>query len=216
MRDTVVVVHGLGRTRASMSLLSKRLEKQGYHVINVAYPSTRLKVADSAEYLHRELEERLPTGTGKIHFVTHSLGGIVVRAYLQCHRPANLGSVVMLSPPNQDSEIADRLRHNWIYKQFTGPAGQELGTEASSTPNALGAVDYPLGVIAGDKSMNPLFSCWIAGRDDGKVSVRRAGVKGMTDLLVVPYSHTFIMRSSRVASQVTHFLAKGQFEGHGT
>jgi len=122
----------------------------------------------------------------------------------------------MLSPPNQGSEVVDRLRNNCIYKFVTGPAGQELGTEASSIPNMLGTVDYPVGVITGDKSLNPLFSSWIPGKDDGKVSVQRTGVAGMTDFLVVPHSHTFIMRNSKVASQIIHFLAEGQFKGRET
>src|SRR5688572_28893367 len=125
--DTVVVVHGLGRTSASMARLARRLEQQGYRVVNVEYPSTRLSVADSADYLHEELDKlRLPQA-GQIHFVTHSLGGIVIRAFLHCHRPVNLGRVVMLSPPNQGSEVTDRLRSNWLYKLLTGPVRQEVG-----------------------------------------------------------------------------------------
>ena len=210
-RDLVVVLHGMGRTKLSMSRLATRLEQQGYDVLNFSYPSTRSSVAGSTALLRQQLQNDLPARAGRVHFVTHSLGGIVVRAYLQQHPPANLGRVVMLSPPNQGSEVVDHLRDNFLYRLATGPAGQELGTETTSTPNALGEVDFPLGVITGDRSFNPLFSAWLAGTNDGKVSVHRAKVRGMTDFLVVPHSHSFIMRSSVVAQQVAHFLAHGQF-----
>ena len=210
-RDLVVVLHGMGRTKLSMSWLAGRLEKQGYDVLNFSYPSTRSSVAGSTAHLHQELQSRLPALAGQLHFVTHSLGGIVVRVYLKQHPPLNLGRVVMLSPPNQGSEVVDRLRNNFFYRLATGPAGQELGTEATSTPNTLGEVHFPLGVITGDRSFNPIFSAWLSGPGDGKVSVRRAKVSGMTDFLVVPHSHSFIMRSSAVARQVAHFLAHGKF-----
>ena len=205
-QDTVVVLHGMGRTKLSMRWLASRLGGDGYAVLNLSYPSTKYPVARLADLLHHELEARGLDHTRRTHFVTHSLGGIVVRAYLKEHRPANLGCVVMLSPPNQGSEVADRLRRHSFYRLATGPAGQELGTDAASTPQQLGPVDFPLGVITGDKSFNPLFSHWIPGRSDGKVSVERAKVEGMTDFLVVPHSHSFIMRSGNVAMQVAHFL----------
>jgi pimeloyl-ACP methyl ester carboxylesterase len=210
-RDTVVLLHGLGRTRLSMNRMAKRLQKQGYEVMNIGYRSTRHGVAELAGRLHQELQTRRADGASRIHFVTHSFGGIVVRAYLKEYRPSNLGRVVMLSPPNQGSELADRFRNNWFYRAFAGPSGQELGTQHSSTPNALGAVDFPLGVIAGDRSLNPLFSAWIPGPDDGVVSVSRARTEGMSDFLVVPRIHTFIMRSSKVTGQVVHFLENGEF-----
>ena len=195
-----------------MSRLAGALEREGFAVLNFSYPSTKQSIAKSAELLRRAVNERGAASESKVHFVTHSLGGIVVRVLVKQQRPANLGRVVMLSPPNQGSEVADRLRKFFVYRLATGPAGQELGTDAASTPNTLDAVDFPLGVITGDRSFNPLFSAWIAGPDDGKVSVRRARVDGMADFLVVPHSHSFIMRSPRVAAQVVHFLRHGKFE----
>ena len=213
-RDLVVVLHGMGRTKLSMAWRAGRLEQQGYDVLNFSYPSTCGSDAGSTTHLQQELQSQLTARAGQVHFVTHSLGGIVVRAYLKQHPPTNLGRVVMLSPPNQGSEVVDRLRDNFLYRLATGPAGQELGTEKTSTPNTLGEVDFPLGVITGDRSFNPLFSAWLSGPNDGKVSVRRAKVSGMTDFLVVPHSHSFIMRSSAVARHVVHFLAHGKFSPH--
>lgn len=209
--DTVVLVHGMGRTKRSMGCLGDQLSRQGFRIVHFAYPSTRQDVATSAFQLQQLLQAMGGAEAGRVHFVTHSLGGIVVRACLKRHRPSNLGRVVMLSPPNRGSEVADKLRHNLFYRWATGPAGLELGTGPDSVPNDLGPVAFPLGVIAGNRSLNPLFSAWLEGPDDGKVSVTRSRVDGMADFLVVPRSHTYIMRSSQVISQVAHFLECGTF-----
>lgn len=202
----------MGRTKLSMARLAAHLSGEGYNVVNLGYPSTSLSVAESASLLDNELKVHCEHTRGQVHFVTHSLGGIIVRAYLKQHSPANLGRVVMLSPPNQGSEITDKLQDNIFYKWSTGPAGQELGAGDDSTPNQLGPVNFALGVITGDRSLNPIFSSWIGGPSDGKVSVKRAAVTGMADFLVVNHSHTYIMRSSAVLRHVSHFLKKGSFE----
>ena len=146
-----------------------------------------------------------------LHFVTHSLGGILVRAYIAQKRPHNLGRVVMLSPPNQGSQLVDELRDNPLFQWATGPAGQELGTDPSNLPNRLGPADFEVGIITGSQSLNPLTSWLVTGEDDGKVSVESAQLEGMADFLVVPNTHTFIMNSSQVAQEVVHFLEQGSF-----
>lgn len=207
--ETVFLLHGLGRTPFSMSCLARHIRASGYTVVNFGYPSSSRSVSELADLLFEEVR-RHPAQ--RVHFVTHSLGGIVVRACLKQHGISNLGRVVMLSPPNQGSEVADRLRQSRVYRWATGPAGQELGTEPDSAPNALGPVDFPLGVIAGSSSFNPLFSGWIIGPDDGKVAVSRARVEGMRGFMVVPRTHAFIIWDSAVARRVIRFLAHETFE----
>jgi len=213
--ETVILIHGLGRSRRSMSWLARQFKQAGYTVVNFGYPSTRLSVSEAAVHLRLRLAPHLGTNSmasaGRVHFVTHSLGGIVVRALLQDQRPPHLGRVVMLGPPNQGSEVADRLARNPAFRWAAGPAGQELGTGPSSTPNRLGPVDFEVGVIAGRSSLNPLFSSWLKGPDDGKVSVARTAVPGMRDLLVVARGHTFLMHSRKVAKQALQFIAHGRF-----
>jgi hypothetical protein len=136
----------------------------------------------------------------------------VLRQYLSNHQIQNLGRVVMLAPPNHGSELADRLKYNCLYRLATGPAGQQLGTSDSSVPNQLGPVDFELGVIAGDRSLNPLFSWWIPGPDDGKVSVRSTRLPEMRDFLVVHHSHTWMAWSSEATSAVAEFLRTGCFQ----
>jgi triacylglycerol lipase len=209
--DVIVLIHGLGRTRLSLNWLARQFQAAGYSVVNLGYPSTRLNVSSAARQLRHRLDAHWGDKERALHFVTHSLGGIVVRAMLRDERPANLGRVVMLAPPNQGSEVVDRLARVAPYRWVTGPAGQELGTGSESTPNQLGPVDYPVGVIAGRASLNPLLSAWLKGPNDGKVSVARTTVEGVQDVFVVHRSHTFLMRSREVATQALHFIARGQF-----
>ena len=211
-RDYVILLHGLGRTPLSMKRLEWTLRRENYRVINLPYPSTRISVEDAADHwLGHVLREQTTDPTAKIHFVAHSLGGIILRQYLSNHQIENLGRVVMLAPPNQGSELADRLLNNCLYKLTTGPAGQQLGTGDSSLPKKLAPPNFELGVIAGDRTLNPLFSAWIPGPDDGKVSVRSTQTPGMRDFLVVHHSHTWLAWSREVRLAVTEFLKTGCF-----
>jgi len=212
--DYVVLLHGLGRSALSMKGLEWALQKEGYRVINVSYPSTHLSVEEAANgWLADLLKERVSDPAAKIHFVAHSLGGIVLRKYLADNNTENIGRIVMLAPPNRGSDLADKLQHNIIYKFFTGPAGQELTTGPGCLAEQLGTANFELGIIAGDRSLNPLFSAWIPGPDDGKVSVRSTVLAGMRDFLIVHHSHTWIMWRKDVIHQATQFLKIGQFLG---
>lgn len=214
--DYVVLLHGLGRTSVSMRKLERHIARRGYRVINVSYPSTRNSIEVLAgKYLKETVQRKCADPERRIHFVTHSLGGIVVRCYLRDKHPRNLGRVVMLSPPNQGSELADHFGDGILSKAFIGPAGRQLGVSPDSVPNTLGPVDFELGIITGDRTFNPYFSKIIPGPDDGNVSVERAKVEGMADFLVVHHTHTFIMRSGEVIRQILYFLENGKFRREG-
>jgi len=212
-----VLLHGLARTSGSMAEMADALRAAGYVVINVDYPSREHPIQVLAERaVNRGLQGCKAAEARRIHFVTHSLGGILVRHYLADHALPELGRVVMLSPPNQGSEVADALRDEALYQWFNGPAGQQLGTGPDGIPARLPEVTYPTGVITGDSPA--FYDAWVAdvfpGPHDGKVSVARARVEGMSDFLVVPYSHTFIMNAGDVITQTLHFLREGRFR-HG-
>jgi len=209
--DYVVVLHGMGRTPVSMKRMENKLEDQGYIVINKGYPSLKEPVPALVSNLCYTVETECRDKSKKIHFVTHSLGGILVRCYLKEKRDINLGRVVMLAPPNSGSEVTDTFRNIPLYGKITGKAGQTLGTRTNDLPKSLGPVDFELGVIAGNVSMNPLYSSFINGANDGKVSVKNTQVAGMKDMLVVPSSHTWIMNRQIVIDQVIHFLRNGKF-----
>lgn len=215
--DQVVLLHGLGRTDLSMIRMENALEGRGYEVVNVSYPSTQHSIERLAmEELGPAVDSCCSRPHGKVHFVTHSMGGIVLRHYLESHEVDSLGRVVMLSPPNQGSEVADWVAENQILQRILGPWPEELGTGPESVPSQLGPVDFELGIIAGNKTLNPLFSRMIPGADDGKVAVEATKVEGMTDFLVVRRSHTYIMMSDDVIAQVLYFLEQGEFRHDDT
>lgn len=211
--DHVILLHGLARTKRSMSKLETRLKTEGFRVSNVGYPSREKTVKVLAEsVIPAAVEQCRRMGASRIHFVTHSLGGILVRYYLEHRSIPELGRVVMLSPPNGGSELVDTFKNNFFFKWLNGPAGQELGTDANSVPRTLGPVDFDVGIITGDRSVNFILSRIIPGDDDGKVSVENAQADGMKDFIVIHASHTFIMRNSRAINQVVAFLRSGHFE----
>ena len=219
--DTVVLLHGLGLGRWAMARLERSLRAEGYRTVNLTYPSRSLPLEQlAAEWLPAQLRSRGVAAAPHFHFVTHSMGGIVLRAWLrEAQRknggrpPAGLGRVVMLAPPNQGSAVADRLRCFPPFRWFTGVNGIRLGTGADSLPRALGpwpaAVD--LGIIAGDRTLNPLFSAWLDGANDGKVSVASTRLTGLRDHLVLPHSHTWLQWRADTARAVGHFLQHGRF-----
>lgn len=208
--ECVILLHGLARTARSMWKLRDALE-QNYQIVSCNYPSRKHPIEELAKLaIEPSLEDC--GQSGKVHFVTHSLGGILVRQYLNDTKLDKLGRVVMLGPPNQGSELVDFFDNYVIYKNVNGPAGTQLGTDPQSVPNQLGAVDFDLGVIAGNQSNNPIYSRIIGDQNDGKVSVERSKVEGMRDHLVLPVTHTFMMRDSSVIKQVEHYLQFGSFE----
>lgn len=211
-RECVVLLHGMGRTSVSMKCLEHFLSRRGYQVVNVTYHSRRLSVNElSEQYLRELLLNRNISEARKVHFVTHSLGGIIVRQYLANHKIENLGRVVMLAPPNHGSEIIDWLRGNCFTRNFLGAAARQLGTGANDLPEKLGPVGFDCGVIAGDRSINPLLSAMLPGANDGKVSVASTKVEGMRDFLVVHGTHTWMMCKESVMKQTIGFLESGQF-----
>ncbi|NOY69635.1 MAG: alpha/beta hydrolase [Deltaproteobacteria bacterium] len=211
-KEFVILLHGMGRTRHSMRTLARHLKKAGYTTINDGYPSTAKTVSVIAETdLAPMVDKCKKTGAEKIHIVTHSLGGIVVRRYLQGHSLPEGSRIVMISPPNHGSEIADVLRHIPLYRWIYGPAGAELGTGPDSVPNRLAPVDAEIGIITGDRSLNPLFSRMLAGKNDGKVSVASARLDEMIDFTVVHSTHCFIMQNKTVLKKTAAFLKTGKF-----
>lgn len=211
--ECVILLHGLARTGSSMRKMEKALTREGYHVLNTDYPSRKFGIGTLANTVIPEaLSKSRAFSPERIHFVTHSMGGILVRHYLSENRIANIGRVVMISPPNQGSEVVDKLRGAPGFFWLNGPAGQQLGTDGDSVPSRLGAVRFELGVITGNRSVNPILSLLIPGHDDGKVSVENAKVEGMSDFLVLPHSHPFIMRADETIRQSKYFLRHGRFD----
>lgn len=182
-------------------------------VENVGYPALRLPVQMLADRYLPPALERSGASTGRtVHFVTHSLGAIVLRQYLQDHPPPAHSRAVMLAPPNHGSEIADKLRGLAPYRRLMGPAGQQIGTDTDALPARLRPVDIEIGIIAGRRNVTPILGRYLSGEGDGKVTVRSATLDEMDDFLVVDAGHTFIMYHPTVLRAVVCFLEAGSFE----
>ena len=211
--EAVILLHGLIRSDRSMRRMATTLESEGYQVLNVDYQSRAANIQELAETVIPDaLSDPDITDATKIHFVTHSLGGILVRQYLHENKIDNLGRVVMLAPPNQGSEVVDTLGDRAFFQWMHGPSGNQLGTDTNSIPNTLGPVNFELGIIAGNRSINWINSLtMIDGPDDGKVSVERTKVDGMKDHITIRTAHPFIMRNRKAIRHTIRFLQTGRF-----
>lgn len=219
MSDPVLLFHGLGRTGLSMLPLARALRRAGFAPRVVDYPSRRRSIGQLVETTVAPcVDALLADGADRVHFVTHSLGGVLVRAFAAQRadegRPLPAGSrAVMLAPPHAGSEVADALRSVQPFRFLFGPALQELGTDDMSVPIGLGPCrGIETGVIAGTRALSP-FRRHFSGPHDGLVSVASAHAPdGLIDRLVVDRTHTFLMAAPDVVRQSVHFLRTGAFD----
>lgn len=214
MNDTVLLFHGIARTKKSMAKLAGFLSAHGYRVVNVGYPSTKFSISDLVDIIRPEIDGAAKeAGDDRVHFVGYSMGGLIVRAFLRNYRPANLGRVVMVGTPNSGSQIADFLK-NWpLFRKVYGPAGQQLITDQTAMTELFGTVDYELGIIAGNRTIDPVSSLIIGLRvpNDGKVSVESTRLDGASAHIVIPANHTFLPVNKTMWSETLSFLQDGRF-----
>jgi hypothetical protein len=195
-----------------MELMAWTLEEAGYRVANIDYPSRRYPIEELAPLAVEAGIHACSDDVDSVHFVTHSLGGILVRYYFADNKLDTLGRVVMLGPPNQGSNAADALRGVPGFEWLNGPAGYQLGKGEESIPLMLGPPDFDVGIIAGNRTIDPITSQVLENPDDGRVSVSDTRLEGMKDFRVVGASHAFMMQDSEVFDLVRNFLARGSFD----
>lgn len=207
-KDGVILLHGIASVRLQMARIERALRVDGYATCNLGYPSCSKSIEALADHLHPRLSRFAAGVEGRVHFVTHSMGGLVARAWLARACPTNLGRFVMIGPPNGGSEVADLMQNWWAYRRAFGPAGGELTTAARAAHSK--PPPCPVGVIAGDGGRGPLARV-LPQPNDGRVSVAGSKLAGMADHVIVRSNHTMLPFDSRVVAQVRHFLAHERF-----
>ena len=210
--DGVVLLHGIARSARSFRKMQGALEAAGFATLNIDYRS-RAKLLDALVVdVHPAIAAFAARLDGPMHFVAHSMGGLLTRAYVAKYPPTRLGRVLLLGPPNNGSEIADRFGRLALYRMFFGPAGQQLTTTPDAVTRALlPAPTYPLGVIAGNRSVYPIASRFLPSPNDGRVSVESTKLDGMADHIVIPTAHPLLVRDAGAIAQTITFLQRGRF-----
>lgn len=210
--ECVVLLHGIGMQGFVMERLASALTEKGYRVVNVSYPSREMAFEKLAgEYLPEQLRAADVARAPRLNFITHSLGSLIVRKFIHDARPANLGRVVMIGPPNHGSAAADEAKQYSLLASYLGENLARLGTGENSIVSTLGPADFEVGIIAGEVPINPVFGNVLEGKNDGAVTVESAKLEGMRDFIVVPYSHTVMLWRDEVIAQAVAFLHDGHF-----
>ncbi|MBT3638063.1 MAG: hypothetical protein HN531_14085 [Opitutae bacterium] len=202
--DTVVLLHGQGRTRLSMVILSKRFRSAGYQTLNFPYNQTTDSLEEISGQLHEFIRKKVKTSS--YHLIGHSLGNVIIRNAFRKEYPAGLGKIVMLAPPNQPAHLAKRLKKNPVYRKFTGDSGQKLSEEEFYRDLPVPTV--PFGVIAGDKGQSLTFS----EPNDAVVTVASTKLNGMADWILLHHGHTFIMNCKDTFEHCQCFIERGSFK----
>jgi pimeloyl-ACP methyl ester carboxylesterase len=208
--DGVVLLHGIMRTSRSMAGLARHLQKAGYEVYNVDYPSSRHTLPELAGIVGPSVA-KFAAAVDHVHFVGFSMGGLLVRTLLATGRPLNLGRVVMIGTPNGGSEVADLLRDFKLYRKILGPAGQQLVTDQAAFSHIFADPDFEVGVIAGSVTSGPISARIFKAPNDGKVSVASTVLPNCTDHVILAQSHTFLPLSRRAWVETEAFLKSGMF-----
>jgi pimeloyl-ACP methyl ester carboxylesterase len=208
----VVMLHGMARSARSFRRMQGALDAAGFVTLNVDYQSRAKSLEALVADIHPAVSEFAARVDGPVNFVAHSMGGLLTRAYLARHPPSRLGRVLLLGPPNNGSEIADRFGHLALYRAFFGPAGQQLTTAPDAATRALlPTPTYPLGIIAGNRSVYPVASRFLPSPNDGRVSVASTTLDGMADHVVIATAHPLLVRDVRAIAQTIAFLKNGRF-----
>lgn len=205
----VILVHGIMRSSKSFGTIERKFSEKGFLVFGFDYPSTRISIIESADYLRQCINSL--EGIEEINLVVHSMGGLVVRSMLMQETDPRLKRMVMMGVPNNGAVPADILKSNPLFKSLLGPAGQQLGTEEDGLIPKLPIPDFEFGILAGGKGDNKGFNPLLKGDDDGTVSVESTRLDGAADFLRLPVLHSFLMHNDKCVEAATNFLQSGKF-----
>ncbi len=212
-RECVICLHGLRSSSHVWKKLQKQLVVEGYNVLLINYPSSKFPIEKLAEEaLVPAISRCRKKQNEKIHIVAHSLGSILARYYLQENDVAELGRVVMVSPPNNGSELVEKFHYVPGFRFINSPAGMQLGTDENGLIKSLEIPDYEFAVLTGSRSINWIESCFIPANDDGRVSIQSAKLKNMKEFKVIKTNHHFIPYKKETIQSIINFIKHGTFD----
>lgn len=210
--ESVIVVHGFARRARSMNQIATAVHQAGYEVRNIDYDSINQNLNDIKEEVYIKFDQYISENPDKkIHFIGHSLGGLLVRAYLAENKLDNLGVVILMGTPNKGTKLVNQYEDKW-YFSWLGPVIPELGVGTSQFLDALQVPDYTVGVIAGSKPYSRWSAEYLEGDHDGLITVESAKLEGMHDFIEIEVNHSRMKRDPRVIEQVIYFLEHSQFK----
>ena len=216
--DVVVLVHGMIRSGKCFGALAGDLEAAGFTAVPVTYPSTRQSLragaAMLAEVTDRLVADQDPADPVTLHFVGHSAGGLVIRAWGEVTPDAPVGRTVLLGVPNGGAALADAVRAVPVLGGSLalawGAAAGELSTDPAATLRTLPPPRGPFATIAGCRGTAGGYNPLVPGDDDGTVGVAEARLAGEAAHLAVPGAlHSFLMNDERVRAATVEFLRGG-------
>jgi triacylglycerol esterase/lipase EstA (alpha/beta hydrolase family) len=193
-----------------LNAIKRALEEKGFRVHNFGYPSTSESIEDIADMLNEDIR-KLQDENRRIHFVTHSMGAIVLRYYLAHYRPKNPGRIVMIAPPNRGSIIAAYLKKWPPYRWFFGRAGQDLARASGSLTMQLPSPGVEFGIIAGGVGGSLGLNPAIPGDNDGTVGVEETKLDKMKDFILIKGQHSTLLHQHSVIRNVIAFILYGEF-----
>ncbi|MDA1016237.1 MAG: alpha/beta fold hydrolase [Planctomycetota bacterium] len=209
----VVMIHGILRSSRSFKKMQQPLIDAGYTTIGFDYPSTRVEIEDSAEFLHSVIESL--DGIDEINFVVHSMGGLLVRSYLSKHNDKRIKRMVMLGVPNNGANLADIFKGNVLFRTVMGPAGQQLVEDPQGLIKKLPIPEFEFAIIAGGRNTETGFNPFVPGDDDGTVAVESAKLPGCADFAIVNALHSFLMGNEQSIKMTINFFKHGRLHEVG-
>lgn len=204
-KETVVLVHGLWMRGWVMTLLGLRLQRYGFHTIVFSYPSMSNSLSQNALFLSNFVTD---IAAPHIHFIGHSLGGLLVMQMLAEYPEPRAGRIVLAGSPCHASYVASKLARMGLGRYLIGRG--MLQCLRQKVPEC--ADRYEVGSIAGCKSLGggKLFG-GLPSPNDGVVAVEETRMPGTSDQIVLNVSHSGMLLSTSVAYQVCMFLRHGYF-----
>lgn len=206
----VVLLHGILKSSKCMKSFEKAFLECNYKVLNIDYPSTKLDILSIVDFIKPQIIE-FSNSVDRLHFVGHSLGGLIIRTLLNQYNFTNLGRVVLIGTPNKGTKLADFFKNFWLYKKLFGPAGQQLTTNQKDIKTSLGNIKYEMGIIAGLFKYNFFTNLIIKSPSDGLVSIESTKTDGTKQHIIIPSEHLKLTKNKRVIEHTIKFIETGSF-----